>query len=92
MIALRCTLGLGSTQPGKWKDAGRALNNPALEGCYMPDGPGVRSHGQQYLQYNEVRIPFVPVSDVNQVGYAMQYIVYDTSQIRLRYLLMVKMG
>ena len=34
----------------------------------MPDGPGVRSHGQQYLQYNEVRDPFVSVSDVNQVG------------------------
>jgi hypothetical protein len=58
VLSFRCTLGLGMTQPGKWKDAGRALDNPALEGCHMPDGPGVRSAGQQYLQYNEVRSCF----------------------------------
>ncbi|KAJ7171802.1 poly polymerase catalytic domain-containing protein [Mycena crocata] len=68
------TKGLGRTQPGKWKDAGKALENDDLVGCHMPDGPGqdtpIPSGG--YLQYNE-------------------YIVYDSSQIRLKYLLMVKM-
>ncbi|KAF8887759.1 PARP-domain-containing protein [Infundibulicybe gibba] len=67
------TKGLGRTQPGAWKDAGVALENDALIGCHMPDGPGqdVSTPGI-YLQYNE-------------------YIVYDPSQIRLRYLLMVRM-
>ncbi|KAJ7456439.1 PARP-domain-containing protein [Mycena latifolia] len=70
----KATKGLGRTQPGKWKDAGKALENAELVGCHMPDGPGqdtpIPAGG--YLQYNE-------------------YIVYDVSQIRLRYLLMVKM-
>ncbi|KAJ7139532.1 poly polymerase catalytic domain-containing protein [Mycena epipterygia] len=70
----KATKGLGRTQPGKWKDAGKALGNDELVGCHMPDGPGqdtpIPAGG--YLQYNE-------------------YIVYDASQIRLKYLLMVKM-
>ncbi|KAJ6569595.1 PARP-domain-containing protein [Mycena capillaripes] len=70
----KATKGLGRTQPGKWKDAGKALGNDELIGCHMPDGPGqdtpIPAGG--YLQYNE-------------------YIVYDASQIRLKYLLMVKM-
>ncbi|KAJ6627012.1 PARP-domain-containing protein [Mycena sp. CBHHK59/15] len=70
----RATKGLGRTQPGKWKDAGKSLGNDELIGCHMPDGPcqdtPVPSGG--YLQYNE-------------------YIVYDASQIRLKYLLMVNM-
>lgn len=67
------TKGIGRTQPVKWKDAGKALNNAELLGCHMPDGPGrdVALPGV-YLQYNE-------------------YIVYDPSQIRLKYLLMVNM-
>ncbi|KAJ8495164.1 hypothetical protein ONZ51_g1849 [Trametes cubensis] len=70
----RSTKGLGRSQPGDWQDAGAALNNPELRGCYMPKGPAVNVNDQQvYLQYNE-------------------YIVYDVSQIRLRYLLMVKMA
>ncbi|KAJ7785721.1 poly polymerase catalytic domain-containing protein [Mycena metata] len=68
------TKGLGRNQPGKWKDAGKALENDDLIGCHMPDGPAqdtpIPAGG--YLQYNE-------------------YIVYDASQIRLKYLLMVKM-
>ncbi|KAK7064730.1 poly polymerase [Favolaschia claudopus] len=68
------TKGLGRNQPQKWKDAGKALDNDELVGCYMPDGPAkdadVPNGG--YLQYNE-------------------YIVYDITQIRLKYLLMVKM-
>jgi len=68
-----CTKGLGQTQPEKWKDAGKALNNPVLAGCHMPEGPGENVPTLSgYLQYNE-------------------YIVYDASQIRLRYLLMVQM-
>ncbi|KAF9456807.1 PARP-domain-containing protein [Collybia nuda] len=67
------TKGVGRTQPVLWKDAGEALNNDGLEGCFMPDGPGQDvSPPGAYLQYNE-------------------YIVYDPSQIRLKYLLMVKM-
>ncbi|KAH9891324.1 poly polymerase catalytic domain-containing protein [Cubamyces lactineus] len=70
----RSTKGLGQSQPGDWQDAGAALNNPELRGCYMPKGPAVNvTDKQMYLQYNE-------------------YIVYDVSQIRLRYLLMVKMA
>ncbi|KAJ7806141.1 poly polymerase catalytic domain-containing protein [Mycena olivaceomarginata] len=71
----KATKGLGKTQPGKWKDAGKALGNDELIGCHMPDGPGqdtpIPNGG--YLQYNE-------------------YIVYDAAQIRLKYLLMVKMS
>ncbi|KAJ7480106.1 poly polymerase catalytic domain-containing protein [Mycena galericulata] len=51
----KSTKGLGRTQPGKWKDAGKALGNDELVGCHMPDGPGqdtpIPSGG--YLQYNE---------------------------------------
>ncbi|KAJ7924472.1 poly polymerase catalytic domain-containing protein [Mycena leptocephala] len=36
----KATKGLGRTQPGKWKDAGKALGNDELLGCHMPDGPG----------------------------------------------------
>ncbi|KAF7340131.1 Poly [ADP-ribose] polymerase [Mycena venus] len=75
----KATKGLGKTQPGKWKDAGKALGNDELMwvvflGCHMPDGPGQNTPipNGGYLQYNE-------------------YIVYDASQIRLKYLLMVKM-
>ncbi|KAJ7356738.1 PARP-domain-containing protein [Mycena albidolilacea] len=71
----KATKGLGKTQPGQWKDAGKALGNDELIGCHMPDGPGqdtpIPNGG--YLQYNE-------------------YIVYDAAQIRLKYLLMVKMS
>lgn len=43
------------TQPVKWKDAGKTLNHPALEGCHMPDGPGQAvAHAGACLQYNEV--------------------------------------
>lgn len=66
------TKGVGTTQPTKWQDAGEKLNNLALKGCHMPDGPGQDISLPGALQYNE-------------------YIVYDTSQIRLRYLLMIKM-
>ncbi|KAJ0423742.1 poly polymerase catalytic domain-containing protein [Aspergillus carlsbadensis] len=67
------TLGMGSTVPGAWKDAGGV--HPDLEGIQMPDvsaGPGQRKDSQSYLMYNE-------------------YIVYDVSQIRLRYLFFVDM-
>lgn len=67
-----CTKGIGRMQPAKWKDAGETLNNPALKGCFMPDGPGQPISGNASLQYNE-------------------YIVYNTAQIRVRYLLMVEM-
>ncbi|KIJ68826.1 hypothetical protein HYDPIDRAFT_147452 [Hydnomerulius pinastri MD-312] len=68
------TKGIGMMQPTEWHDAGEALDNVALKGCYMPKGSAsnVAPPGA-YLQYNE-------------------YIVYDPSQIRLRYLLMVKMS
>ncbi|CAK5279870.1 unnamed protein product [Mycena citricolor] len=67
------TKGLGSTQPGDWKDAGEALDNDALRGVHMPEGKPVDSPiAGGHLLYNE-------------------YIVYDTAQIRLKYLLMVQM-
>ena len=66
------TLGQGSTEPQKWKDAGCA--HPDLKGVQMPDvsdlpGPSGKGRG---LMYNE-------------------YIVYNTAQIRMKYLLAVKM-
>ncbi|KAJ7071556.1 poly polymerase catalytic domain-containing protein [Mycena amicta] len=74
----RATKGVGKTQPGDWKDAGKALGHDELIGCHMPEGPtkdidvpGL--NGGWGLAYNE-------------------YIVYDISQIRVRYLLMVKMN
>uniref|UniRef100_A0ABQ0M6C5 Poly [ADP-ribose] polymerase n=1 Tax=Mycena chlorophos TaxID=658473 RepID=A0ABQ0M6C5_MYCCL len=71
------TKGLGRTQPGAWKDAGKALGHDELIGCDMPDGPA-----------QDVVVPGL------NGGYGLQYnevIVYDISQIRMRYLLMVKM-
>ncbi|KAJ8495174.1 hypothetical protein ONZ51_g1850 [Trametes cubensis] len=68
----RSTKGLGRAQPSEWQDAGAALNNPELRGCFMPKGPMITSDPRVHLHHNE-------------------YIVYDVSQIRLRYLLIVKM-
>ncbi|KAA1468416.1 PARP-domain-containing protein [Dentipellis sp. KUC8613] len=75
------TKGLGRWQPTKWQDAAVALDNAALEGCVMPDGPArdltpaTPTPGMRYpsLLYNE-------------------YIVYDPAQIRVRYLLLFKMN
>ncbi|KIK99939.1 hypothetical protein PAXRUDRAFT_131012 [Paxillus rubicundulus Ve08.2h10] len=67
------TKGTGQTQPTDWQDAGEALDNEALKGCYMPKGMPSNVLQAAHLMYNE-------------------YIVYDSSQIRLRYLLMVKMS
>ncbi|TFY57593.1 hypothetical protein EVG20_g8485 [Dentipellis fragilis] len=75
------TKGLGEWQPTKWQDAAVALDNAALEGCVMPDGPArnltpaMPTPGMMYpsLFYNE-------------------YIIYDPSQIRVRYLLLFKMN
>lgn len=54
--AFRCTKGIGRTQPVQWKDAGETLSNPALKGCYMPEGPGQVSHANASLQYNEASL------------------------------------
>ncbi len=51
----RATKGLGRTQPIKWKDAGKSLDNDELVGCEMPDGGGSDVATGGYLQYNEVR-------------------------------------
>ncbi|KAF7297838.1 Poly [ADP-ribose] polymerase [Mycena kentingensis (nom. inval.)] len=72
------TKGIGKSQPGDWKDAGKALGHDELVGCHMPEGPAKDVvvpglNGGWGLQYNE-------------------YIVYNTAQIRVRYLLMVKMN
>ncbi|KAL1740847.1 PARP-1-like protein [Schizophyllum fasciatum] len=48
------TKGIGRTQPVNWKDAGKALDNPALHGCHMPDGQCRNdADPKAYLQYNE---------------------------------------
>ncbi|KAI0321004.1 PARP-domain-containing protein [Amylostereum chailletii] len=69
------THGLGRWQPTKWKDAGSALDNAALKGCHMPDGPAsdvsIGSSKPYGLFYNE-------------------YIAYNPAQIRLRYMLLFK--
>ncbi|KAF7306447.1 Poly [ADP-ribose] polymerase [Mycena indigotica] len=73
----RATKGLGRSQPGDWKDAGQALGHDELIGCHMPEGPA-----------KNVDLPGL------NGGYGLQYneyIVYSTAQIRVRYLLMVKM-
>ncbi|KAJ7226070.1 poly polymerase catalytic domain-containing protein [Mycena pura] len=74
----KCTLGLGKSQPKNWKDAGKALGHDELVGCHMPDGPA-----------HDVVVPGL------NGGWGLQYneyIVYSTAQIRVRYLLMVKMN
>lgn len=51
-----CTKGAGKTQPAKWQDAGQALGNDALRGCYMPLGkPEDVPNMSSALQYNEVK-------------------------------------
>jgi len=84
------TKGLGRTQPADWQDAGEALNHDGLKGCWMPKG-GLSNvaDGTAYLQYNEVCC--LPCSTRSRRLTSMQYIVYQASQIKLRYLLMVKM-
>ena len=58
----------------------------------MPDGPGEDvSPPGAYLQYNEVRDACFHVSFADYLLGIAQYIVYDPAQIRVRYLLMVKM-
>ena len=87
----RATKGLGRTQPKAWQDAGEALDNPALKGVHMPKGPAgdVNDRNDLYLQYNEVSSPYYMSRSV--LIEVVQYIVYNSAQIRLRYLLMVKM-
>ncbi|THH21021.1 hypothetical protein EW146_g480 [Bondarzewia mesenterica] len=47
------TKGLGTWQPTKWQDAGKALGNNALNGCVMPDGLPADSGLGTGLLYNE---------------------------------------
>ncbi|KAI0063109.1 PARP-domain-containing protein [Artomyces pyxidatus] len=47
------TKGIGQWQPDKWQDAGSALDNDALTGCSMPDGPGKQTTNAGGLLYNE---------------------------------------
>ncbi|KAJ3004155.1 hypothetical protein NUW54_g4948 [Trametes sanguinea] len=92
------TKGLGRSQPTDWKCAGMCLRDHDLRGCHMPIGPAEEvtdPKGVFKLHHNEVGS--VTLHATFEVGslinfLAMQYIVYDVSQIRLRYLLMVKMG
>ncbi|KAJ3533877.1 hypothetical protein NM688_g7220 [Phlebia brevispora] len=53
----RATKGLGTCQPGAWKDAGAALGNDELKGVHMPNGPAknVNDNTGLCLMYNEVR-------------------------------------
>ncbi|KAI9062257.1 PARP-domain-containing protein [Trametes sanguinea] len=74
--AFRSTKGMGRSQPMDWKCAGMCLRDHDLRGCHMPVGPA-----------DEVTDP----KGVFKLHHN-EYIVYDVSQIRLRYLLMVKMG
>lgn len=93
-LSSRSTKGVGQTQPVKWQDAGEVLSNSALKGCHMPIGPGqVVSAAGAWLQYNEVSYHgylLIPLSLISS-GRLIQYIAYNTSQIRVRYLLMVEM-
>lgn len=58
----------------------------------MPKGPpGDMEQRAFSLFYNEVRNPAEVVLAGEILTIFSQYIVYDVSQIRLRYLLMVKM-
>ncbi|KAA8912459.1 poly polymerase catalytic domain-containing protein [Sphaerosporella brunnea] len=72
------TKGIGRTQPSQWEDAGKALGNPELEGVLMPKVSG-----------KETDI----TKDVNPPGAYLQYneyIVYDISQVKIRYLFRCK--
>lgn len=71
----RATKGIGRTQPKRWKDAGDALDHPELKGCHMPDGPCGQDDATGGKGYLQYN----------------EYIVYNPAQIRLRYLLMVRM-
>ncbi|KAJ3001242.1 hypothetical protein NUW54_g6555 [Trametes sanguinea] len=92
------TKGMGRSQPTDWTCAGMCLRDHDLRGCHMPIGPAEEvtdPKGVFKLHHNEVgsvtsHATFAVGSLINFL--AMQYIVYDVSQIRLRYLLMVKMG
>lgn len=89
------TKGLGRVQPAAWQDAGETLENDALKGVHMPKGkPKEDATSAFSLWYNEVRLlafPFPAGSTVLMSFVLDQYIVYDPAQIRVRYLLMVKM-
>ncbi|GJE89219.1 PARP-domain-containing protein [Phanerochaete sordida] len=74
------TKGLGRTQPVDWQDAGAALAHPGLAGVHMPKG-----------RPRDVQADPAAGQPWLSLQYN-EYIVYDTSQIRLRYLLMVQMS
>lgn len=58
----------------------------------MPDGPGQDvSPPGAYLQYNEVSLYVIIQYNILIMRNLLKYIVYEPSQIRLKYLLMVKM-
>ncbi|KAE9409403.1 PARP-domain-containing protein [Gymnopus androsaceus JB14] len=76
---MRATKGIGRTQPTNWKDAGKALGNDELVGCVMPDGA-----------CGDADVKGLPSNTYLSLQYN-EYIVYDVSQIRVRYLFMVDM-
>lgn len=86
----RATKGLGGIVPSGWKDVAEMTGNDELKGVVMPVGK-FDDGNRRSLWYNEVRFLRVSFSSrrplTNQPLF--QYIVYDTTQIRLRYLLRV---
>jgi poly [ADP-ribose] polymerase len=72
------TKGIGRTQPKEWEDAGKALGNVELTNVEMPKVSG-----------KEATI----AKDMNPPGTYLQYneyIVYDVSQVKIRYLFRCK--
>jgi poly [ADP-ribose] polymerase 2/3/4 len=86
------TKGVGQTVPQKWKDAGCV--HKSLKGVLMPDGvPGPnQNHKVSFGRTEEFEFRRGMLT-FDQGGYLLynEYIAYDVSQLRLRYLFRVGM-
>jgi poly [ADP-ribose] polymerase 2/3/4 len=84
------TKGVGRTVPQKWKDAGCVSKD--LKGVKMPEGPVGDNKDHKGGKKSSLR-PFNHSLTVCYAGYLLynEYIAYDVSQLRLRYLFRVSM-
>lgn len=74
--------------PSGWEDVAELTGNDELKGVVMPVGK-FDDGNRRSLWYNEVRFLRVFLIKATSDQPLFQYIVYDTTQIRLRYLLRV---
>lgn len=76
----------GSSQPAEWIDAGEALADNTLAGCWMPKGPLVPADKSAAYdcQYNEVSYHCARTFQFSHSQLSTQYVVYNADQIKIK--------